>query len=221
MEVMCLRGFLTQDMRKSWDYFEHTLFNLSNLIKCFSTDGNLKPAYFKPKYEGYIEKSYLHNGEKHVNGEWLFKYLCSSKFSLRKQFIEWVCKQLAKEANNITMDINSINAPVPSNSINIKGVHMCCANCKSDVISPISGKITKKHIQQMKSKKSKDKLLKRIMNVFGTLLKNNGQNFEDIMIYYFKKEQNCFYNITRMFVSDDRDNLQKKSQTSFNILRIY
>jgi hypothetical protein len=142
---------------------EHTLFNL---IKCFSTDENLKPAYFKPKYEGYIEKSYLHNGEKHVNGEWLFKYLCSSKFSLRKQFIEWVCKQLAKEANNITMDINSINAPVPSNSINIKGVHMCCANCKSDVISPISGKITKKPIQQMKSKKSKDKLLKRIINVF-------------------------------------------------------
>ena len=113
--------------------FEHddqTLFNLSSLIKCFSTHGNLKPVYFKPKCEGYIEKSYLHNGEKYVNGEWLFKYLCSSKFSLRRQFIQWVYKQLAKEANNITLNTNSTNAPFPSNSVNIKeGVHMCCANC--------------------------------------------------------------------------------------------
>jgi hypothetical protein len=40
------------------------------------------------------------------------------------------------------------------------------------------------------------------------------------MIYYFKKEPNCIYNITRIFLSDDRNNLQNKSQRYLHIKNI-
>jgi hypothetical protein len=202
------------------------LFNITSLLKSFTSINRLKPAHFKPKYAGYTEKSLMVNGDKFVDAEWLFQFLSSSKFSLKKQFIEWVCQLFTVEVNSTSASITTannttINEIISSSFINIKtGMYMCCANCKHEVICPIPGKRAKKPIQDMSSKRSKTKLTNRIISTIKALLKNNGQNFEDLLAYHFKKDQNCFYNIFKMFLCDNEGNIQKKAQRYLNIKAI-
>jgi len=163
------------------------------------------------------------NGDKFVDTEWLFQFLCSSKFSLRKQFIKWVCQIFAVEASSTSASISTannttINERIISSFINIKtDMYMFCANCKHEVIFPIPGKRAKKPIQDMSSKRSKTKLTNRIISTIKALLKIKGQNFEDLLAYHFRKDQNCLYNIFKMFICDKEGSIQKKSQRYLNI----
>ncbi len=88
---------------------------------------------------------------------------------------------------------------------------MCCSQCLNETIRPISGKRATKSLNLLPESSYKKNVVKRLMNSISDILNLNGQNFTNLITYYFKKniEESC--SIIGSVLNNEDGNIEKRA----------